>query len=1017
VEGGNLFTLSNKTGKHELDSYKYEAQKNVERYTWDEQPRDIMCFDITTGKLLWSKNTPCAPLSLCVGQKGLFFHNGEKLVALDRSSGAQLWQSELAERKAKIQFNFGPRLIAYQSVLVFAGGEGEMAGYDQATGKKLWTAPHAKSGYQSPHDLLIAKNQVWNSPNTSTNDTGVLTGRDPFTGEVKTEFPPTVDTYWFHHRCYISKATDNFMLMSRTGVEFVDFTGKKWDINHWVRGACLYGVMPANGFTYAPPHNCACYPETKLYGINALAPSSKTLPKPSLTDSDEGRLEKGPAFDDTFADAQEPTAADWPTYRSTEGRTGYLNSPVSGNDLAPKWQIKLGGKLSSTTIAEGKVFVAQVEQHTLHAIHTASGASAWHYIAGGRIDSPPSVWKGRVIFGCADGWVYCLRARDGALVWRFRGAPRWERHMAFEGLESVWPVHGAVLVEDGVANFVAGRSNFLNGGLRFTKVDIQTGSKLVETSVDDRDPETGGDIQDRLQTLQMPTGLADILVSDGKFTYLKSQKFSADGQRPEIKVTSGNAIAHGANQQGEGAHVYAPMGFLDDTWFHRSYWVYGKNFAGGHSGYYQAGKFTPSGRILCVDDKNVYSFSRKPQYLKWTTPLEHHLFSAPKEAPQVGQEQLAQAVNAGNPRKKSAKGATKGKGKGKAAAPASEAALSFEKSDSLNPANKPLTVEAWIKTDLRGGTILGHGGSRMGYALTLREGKPSFSVKVGTEQAVSSVTSSEPLSADWHHVAGVMSEDKSLKIYVDGKLRGTASVVSLMTAAPNDGLDIGSDGKSSVVSGVGEFAGSIDALAISHTAAAPEALAARSKTPGKGLAPSDKPALLLTFDRSSCADTSGNANLGTLAVNAYVPGMEEGSLALRLATDDPKAGPGSQVAMPANGYFVEPHWTKDVPIIARGMAVAQSTIFVAGPEDVVDEEDAVVRMEKGDESVLKDVQHMDDNLEGKNGGILLAVDTKTGDLLSTTRLESPPTWDGLTVAQGNVFLTTLDGRLICLTGK
>jgi outer membrane protein assembly factor BamB len=99
------------------------------------------------------------------------------------------------------------------------------------------------------------------------------------------------------------------------------------------------------------------------------------------------------------------------------------------------------------------------------------------------------------------------------------------------------------------------------------------------------------------------------------------------------------------------------------------------------------------------------------------------------------------------------------------------------------------------------------------------------------------------------------------------------------------------------------------------------------------------------------------------------------------------------------------------------MAVAQSTIFVAGPEDVVDEEDAVVRMEKGDESVLKDVQHMDDNLEGKNGGILLAVDTKTGDLLSTTRLESPPTWDGLTVAQGNVFLTTLDGRLICLTGK
>ena len=30
--------------------------------------------------------------------------------------------------------------------------------------------------------------------------------------------------------------------------------------------------MPCNGLTYAPPHNCACYPEAKLFGFNALAP-------------------------------------------------------------------------------------------------------------------------------------------------------------------------------------------------------------------------------------------------------------------------------------------------------------------------------------------------------------------------------------------------------------------------------------------------------------------------------------------------------------------------------------------------------------------------------------------------------------------------------------------------------------------------------------------------------------------------------------------------------------------------
>ncbi|MBL9115973.1 MAG: PQQ-binding-like beta-propeller repeat protein [Verrucomicrobiaceae bacterium] len=1016
VEGGTLFTLSNQTGKHELDDYKYENQKEVERYTWDEQPRDIMAFDIASGKLLWTLNTACAPLSMCVSEKGLFFHNGKSLVALDRTNGKPMWESELAKRKAAIQFNFGPRLIAYQSVVIFAGGEGEMAGYDQMSGKKLWTAPHAKSGYQSPHDLLIAKNQVWNAPNTGTGDTGILTGRDPLTGEVKTEFPPTVDTYWFHHRCYISKATENFMLMSRTGVEFIDFTGKKWDINHWVRGACLYGVMPANGITYAPPHNCACYPETKLYGINALIPASKNLPKPSLADSDEGRMEKGPAYEDSFDEYDEPGQADWPTYRSTEGRTGYLNSPVTANGLAPKWEIKLDGKLTSTTIAEGKVFVVQVDRHTLHAINAATGKPSWHYTTGGRIDSPPSVWKGRVVFGSADGWVYCLKAKDGELVWRFRGAPRWERHMAFEGLESVWPVHGAVLVEDGVANFVAGRSNFLNGGLRFTKVDISSGSKLVETSVDDRDPETGGDIQDKLQTLQMPTGLADILVSDGKFTYLKSQKFSADGQRPEIGVTSGNAIAHGANQQGEGAHVYAPMGFLDDTWFHRSYWVYGKNFAGGHNGYYQAGKFTPSGRILCVDDKNVYSFARKPQYYKWTTPLEHHLFSAPKEAPQVSQELLTKALTAGNPRKK-AKAGAKGKGKATEAAVGEIAAISFANNPSLDPTNKPLTVEAWIKTDLRGGTIVAHGGTRMGYALTLREGKPSFAVKTTEKGAISAVTAAEPIDNGWHHLAGVLAEDKSLKIYVDGKLGASATALGFMTAAPRDGLDIAADGGSKLISDVSEFAGSIDAIAISHTAATPEQLAARARTPGKGIGAEAKPALVLTFDQSSGADASGNRNNGQLAVQSFVPGMNDKGMALRLATDAPKAGPGSEVQMPANGYFVDPQWTKDVPIIARGMAVAQKTIFVAGPEDVVDEEDAVVRMGKGDETILPLVQKMDDNLEGKNGGLLLAVNTEDGAVVSTLKLDSPPAWDGLTVAQGCVFMSTLDGRVICFQGK
>ena len=82
------------------------------------------------------------------------------------------------------------------------------------------------------------------------------------------------------------------------------------------------------------------------------------------------------------------------------------------------------------------------------------------------------------------------------------------------------------------------------------------------------------------------------------------------------------------------------MGYLDDTWFHRAYWVYGRSFAGGHAGYHQAGKYAPAGRILVSDGENVYGFGRNPEYLKWTTTIEHQLFRTSKNPPKEAVEIL-----------------------------------------------------------------------------------------------------------------------------------------------------------------------------------------------------------------------------------------------------------------------------------------------------------------------------------------------------------------------------------------
>ena len=69
---------------------------------------------------------------------------------------------------------------------------------------------------------MVWTSDIFNSRDLRTEQTGMVWGRDLHTGEVKVEFMPDVETHWFHHRCYRAKATEDYLLTSRTGIEFVD---------------------------------------------------------------------------------------------------------------------------------------------------------------------------------------------------------------------------------------------------------------------------------------------------------------------------------------------------------------------------------------------------------------------------------------------------------------------------------------------------------------------------------------------------------------------------------------------------------------------------------------------------------------------------------------------------------------------------------------------------------------------------------------------------------------------------
>jgi outer membrane protein assembly factor BamB len=221
------------------------------------------------------------------------------------------------------------------------------------------------------------------------------------------------------------------------------------------------------------------------------------------------------------------------------------------------WQAELTGTLSAPTVAGGKVFVASEDTHQVIALDAATGENAWAFTAGGRVDSPPTSSRGYVLFGCRDGRVYCLRASDGALAWQFDAAPEDRRIVAFEQVESRWPVRGSVLVAGGTAYFVAGRTSLLDNGVYAYSLDVATGEMLDTRHIHEIQTETK-------TTGALPDGaLSDILTTDGVDVYLRQRKLDLTPPIGDI------APRHLAATE---PMLAADGGFANKRWFHRAFW-------------------------------------------------------------------------------------------------------------------------------------------------------------------------------------------------------------------------------------------------------------------------------------------------------------------------------------------------------------------------------------------------------------------------------------------------------------
>ena len=644
LSDGVLYLVTGERPPESAMDQAARAAQSGETFQWylpiyEELRREteLMAVDAESGETLWHKTGAEArhvmPTTLAVADEQVFFQNAAHVISLDARTGDELWRAERPSARQRPAWT-APSLVVYDGVVLSAdreapeepagdapspvewtvtaqGGqapEGELIAFSADTGERLWSAP-AREGYNAPVDVLVADGLVWSGDLVQASAAGIVEGRDPHTGEVKRTRPHDEEFYdpiMVHARCYRHKATDRYLITGRSGVEFADVESGGAIANHWVRGECQYGVLPANGLLYVPPHPCACFVLAKLNSFHALA-AGEPVDLEAL-DRDAERLERGPAYGDV--EPLDDSAGQWPTYRRGPARSGSTDAEVPHESLAAAWETQLEAPLTPPVAAGDRVYAASKDAHTLHALDVDSGERLWRFTADSRIDSPPTIWNGRVFFGSADGWVYCLRAEDGALVWRYRAAPKERLIVAHGQLESAWPVHGSVVVlpadehpeDQAVVYASAGRSGYLDGGIVLVRLDAASGEEHSRTIVHSRDPETSHQPHPLPQPtpgFSMPGALNDVLSAQGDSIFMRHLRFSLDG----------------APEEESKPHLHSAAGFLDDSWWHRTYWMVGSEMKAGWGQWYTMGNLAPSGRLLVLagdtlEETTVYGFGR-----------------------------------------------------------------------------------------------------------------------------------------------------------------------------------------------------------------------------------------------------------------------------------------------------------------------------------------------------------------------------------------------------------------------
>lgn len=410
----------------------------------------IVAWDLVSGRESWRHEEPVTMdyRTIAVHEGKTFFYSEKTRLACLDKDGKLVWENKevsgLERPKGGTSLIFGSSstlLVGPTGQLRFSlPGATEGMIFDARDGRMLW-----KDTARNPHNFFVG-DRYHTGGNVCEAGTGKVLEKSPTVG----------------NGCGIFTWSAGLA----KGLGHVAFG---------VKSPCGIGTFVAGGVMSFSASQCDCWPY--LRGVAGFMAADELRP--------EHPLEAGRA----------PTASvkagtgDWPQYRGDVRRTGAATT-AAGSAAQVRWIAKPDQVLPvpggynmqrlewldrpTPPVTAGGLAFYGASDGSVRAVRIADGKTSWTFWTGGAVLTSPSFANGRVYVAGGDGWVYCLDAATGQLVWRWRGAPADRRIMIYGKLMSSWPVT-ALLVNEGVVYGVAGQ--WMQNGVVTFALDTATGKE------------------------------------------------------------------------------------------------------------------------------------------------------------------------------------------------------------------------------------------------------------------------------------------------------------------------------------------------------------------------------------------------------------------------------------------------------------------------------------------------------------------------------------------------------------